>query len=374
MAGLLAGAPAPGAPPADPDWHIPPPDTAPSLQPDAQRLAAALEAHEQIAATGGWPVLPVDLDLAPGGRDARVVTLRDRLRRSGDLEGASGTADAWFFDAGLMEGLKRFQTRHGLPPSGRLDARTLAALNVPVEERMAQLRATLLRWSWLPTDFGVRYLLANVPGGTLTLVEAGEPTLTMRIIAGHPDRPTPSFRDTITAVVVDPPWSVPHRIAVEDLLPYQREDPGYLGRLHMRVLDRTGRELDARTIDWNRHAGENFPYFLRQDPGPHNGLGRFKFASDNPWYIYLHDSPSRRLFDLNSRTLSSGCLRVEKAQELAERLTGTPIGGPQAPPVTRRIPLPEPIPLWVVYLTSWVTPDGVVHFRPDVYGRDARLR
>jgi murein L,D-transpeptidase YcbB/YkuD len=219
----------------------------------------------------------------------------------------------------------------------------------------------------------------------------------MRVIAGHPDRPTPSFRDSIGRVVVNPPWSVPRTIAVEDLLPSQQEDPTFLARLGIRVIGASGQEVDATRIDWRRFNAGYFPYRLRQDPGPLNSLGKLKFVLSNPWDIFLHDTPSRRLFDLNSRTLSSGCVRLEKPEELADLLleggaavgaasaaTSTlvaPEGAPTrevapegAPTRTYSLTVPRPIPVYVVYLTSWVTPSGSVHFRPDVYGRDARLR
>jgi murein L,D-transpeptidase YcbB/YkuD len=315
-----------------------------------------------------------------------VALLRDRLRVSSDFAGLPGTADAWFFDAGLERGLQHFQARHGLADTGTLDEGTLAALNVPASARVQQLQVTLKRWGWLPRDPGPRYLWANVPGGSLELIENGVPTLAMRMIAGHPDRPTPSFRDTVRQIVVNPSWSVPHRIAVEDLLPYEREDPTFLARLGIRVFGAGRRPVDPARVDWQRVSAARFPYRLLQDPGPLNSLGRLKFVLDNPWEIFLHDTPSRRLFDLNSRMLSSGCLRLEKPEELAARLlVGAPSGAitlavaPEGAPTgtparTTTLTLPRPVPIYVVYLTSWVTPEGVVHFRPDVYGRDARLR
>ncbi|MBL8199497.1 MAG: L,D-transpeptidase family protein [Chromatiales bacterium] len=392
LALLLAATAAPGTPAQDPDWHIPLATGAGEPQhPDAVRLRDALARYQQLAAAGGWPELPAGTSLQPGQRDARVVALRDRLRIGGDFAGLPGTADAWFFDGGLQRAVQDFQARHGLPATGVPDERTIAALNVPAPERVRQLQSTLTRWSWLPRDFGPRYLWVNVPGGSLALVEDGTTTLAMRVIAGHPDRPTPSFQDTVTAIVENPSWSVPRTIAVEDLLPTQQEDPTFLARLGIRVFDGQGREQDATRIDWQRLSADRFPYRLRQDPGPLNSLGRLKFVLGNPWDIFLHDTPSRRLFDLNSRTLSSGCIRLENPEELARRLVGAPSGAtllpressprvssgrgvaPEGAP-TRTVKLPRPIAIYVVYLTSWVTPEGVVNFRPDVYGRDARLR
>jgi murein L,D-transpeptidase YcbB/YkuD len=388
LALLLASVAASGMPAQDPDWHIPlaiPAAGAPQ-HPDVLRLKEVLIRYQQLAATGGWPELPAGMTLQPGQRDPRVVALRDRLRVTGEFSGTPGTADAWFFDGGLQRALGDFQSRHGLPATGVPDDRTLAALNVPAADRVQQLQATLTRWSWLPRDFGPRYLWVNVPGGSLDLIENGAPVLTMRVIAGHPDRPTPSFQDTVSQIVLNPPWSVPHTIAVEDLLPTQQEDPTFLARLGIRVLDRNDRELDPARIDWQRVSADRFPYRLRQDPGPLNSLGRLKFVLSNPWDIFLHDTPSRRLFDLNSRTLSSGCIRLERPEELVGKI-GVRLVFPgianqsvsvntSLTPIfpTRTVTIPDPIPLYVVYLTSWVTPEGVVNFRPDVYGRDARLR
>jgi len=372
---LLTALPALSTPAGDPDWHIPlaPTDAGPPESPDAVRLRAALRHYEELAAAGGWPEWPAGTQPAPGNRDQRVVDLRERLRISGDFEGLPATADAWFFDASLQRALISFQERHGLPPSGEVDERTLAALNVPVEDRVRQLQATLTRWNWLPRDLGTRYLWANVPGGTLELIDNGAPVITMRIIAGHPDRPTPSFKDSIRHIVVNPPWSVPRTIAVEDLLPSQQADPTFLTRLGIRVIGAGDKEVDATGLDWRKFSASYFPYRLRQDPGPLNSLGKLKFVLHNPWDIFLHDTPSRRLFDLNSRTLSSGCLRLEKPEELADLLLegSAPANASEK---TRTLTLPRPITVYVVYLSSWVTPAGTIQFRPDVYGRDARLR
>jgi L,D-transpeptidase YcbB len=374
-------APALATPAGDPDWHIPlrPESAGESQRPEAQRLRAALAQYRALAASGGWPELPAGPVLQAGQRDERVALLRDRLRRSGDFSGTPATADAWFFDLPTAQALQAFQRRHALPDSGQLDERTRSALNVPVEARIQQLQATLSRWNWLPDDPGPRHLWINIVTGTLEVIDRGETVLQMRVIAGHPSRPTPSFQDTITQIVVNPSWSVPHTIAVEDLLPAQQADPDFFPRLGIRVLQGTGagtRELDARRIDWQRLGPERFSYRLLQKPGPRNSLGRYKLVMDNPWDIYLHDTPSRRLFELSSRTLSSGCIRLEQPEALVQLLLGgTPLpAGTGDDSRTRTIRLDQPVPVYIVYLTSWVSPTGEVNFRPDVYGRDAGLR
>jgi hypothetical protein len=275
------------APAGDPDWHIPlTPDTAgESQRPEAVRLREALARYRQLAADGGWPELPAGTVLQAGQRDERVALLRDRLRISGDFSGLPATADAWFFDQPTASALQSFQRRHALPDSGQLDERTRAALNLPVDVRIQQLQATLTRWNWLPRDPGPRHLWINVVTGTLDVIDQRETVLQMRVIAGHPSRPTPSFQDEVREVVVNPSWSVPHTIAVEDLLPAQQADPDFFGRLGIRVLrgGTNGRELDARRIDWQRLGPERFPYRLLQRPGPLNSLGRYKLVMDNPW-------------------------------------------------------------------------------------------
>jgi murein L,D-transpeptidase YcbB/YkuD len=373
-------APVPG-PAQDPHWHIPlTPDTAgESQRPEAVRLREAIAHYQQIAAAGGWPELPAGPLLQAGQRDERVALLRDRLRISGDFSGIPATADAWFFDRPTAEALQTFQRRHALPDSGQLDERTRTALNIPVAARLQQLQATLTRWNWLPRDPGPRYLWVNVATGSLEVIEQRETVLQMRVIAGHPSRPTPSFQDEVRQIVVNPSWSVPHTIAVEDLLPAQQADPDFFSRLGIRVFRGSGpaaRELDARKVDWQRVSPERFPYRLLQNAGPLNSLGRYKLVMNNPYDIYLHDTPSRRLFDLASRTLSSGCIRLEQPEALVQLLLeGTPLpAGAENGTRTRNITLPRPIPVYIVYLTSWVTPGGEVNFRPDVYGRDTGLR
>lgn len=378
---LLLNTAALAAPVQDPDWHIPlSPDTAgESQRPEAVRLREALARYRQLAADGGWPELPAGTTLQAGQRDERVALLRDRLRIGGDFSGILATADAWFFDQPTAAALQAFQRRHALPDSGQLDERTRTALNVPVSARIQQLQATLTRWNWLPHDPGPRYLWINVATGTLDVIERRETVLQMRIIAGHPSRPTPSFQDKVRQIVFNPSWSVPHTIAVEDLLPAQQADPDFFGRLGIRVFRGSGaeaRELDARRIDWQHLGPDRFPYRLLQKPGPLNSLGRYKLVMENPYDIYLHDTPSRRLFDLSSRTLSSGCIRLEQPEALVNLLlAGTPLpASTEDGSRTRTVMLPRPIPVYIVYLTSWVTPTGEVNFRPDVYGRDAGLR
>jgi murein L,D-transpeptidase YcbB/YkuD len=378
-----AAAAAPSYPPpasADPDWHIPwDPARSAGAQPEALRLDAAIARYRELVAAGGWEALGPTPGLAPGSRDPAVAALRRRLRASGDFTAEIG-ADPWFFDAGLVVAIRRFQARHGLAETGVIDAGTLAEMNVPASERLAQLEATRARWEWLPADRGAAHVIANVPAATLAVVDGGRTLLSMRTVVGHPERPTPSFVSTVQAVVFHPEWSVPRRIAVEDLLPQQQQDAGFLDRLGIRVLDGRGRRVAAARVDWRSLSADRFPYRLVQAAGPANSLGRVKLALDNPFDIYLHDSPSRPLFGLSYRTLGSGCIRLEDAGALVTWLlagdrawTGADTAARLAGSRTETLRLDRRIPVWILYLTSSVDADGTVHFRRDVYGWDARL-
>ncbi len=373
----------------DPDWHIParlpltdPASAQPPAHPQYGLLQQALARYLAIERGGGWPGVPAGATLRLGTRDARVAVLRDRLRASGDYR-AEMQADPWFFDTGLDEALRRFQEQHGLEATGRLDERTLGYLNVPAAARAEQLAAVLERWRWLPPAFGSRYVWVNTATTTLDVFADGQREFSMRTIVGHASRPTPSLASEVRQVVFNPGWSVPYTIAVEDLLPRQQEDPGYLARHAIRVFTGTPespRELDPARIDWAALGPGRFPYRLRQDAGPGNSLGRIKLAMDNPFDIYLHDTPARGLFDLTSRTLGSGCVRLEDAARFTTFLlagdrewTAADTEARIASGRTTTLNLQHTLPIWIVYLTAWADEDGTVNFRRDVYGWDARL-
>lgn len=351
-------------------------------------LRAGLARLRETAAAGGWPRVPRGPTLRAGDRGLRVAALRQRFISTcidPEAPGAPAVPETYGeeFDAILGAAVTAFQLRHGLEPDGVVGPRTLAALNVPVEERVAQVEANLERLRWLPRDLGRRHVLVNVPDFRLTLVEAGEPPFEMRVIAGRVARRTPFFTAEITRVVLNPPWTVPDTIAVEDKLPEILADPGYLAANGYRVLGRAGglwREVEAASVDWASLGRGRFPVRLRQDPGPLNALGRVKFEMPNPYDIYLHDTPRRELFERTSRSFSSGCIRLERPVELAERLLRGSGGWDRARLAaaidqgkTVTIPVPDPIPVFLLYRTAWADDLEALQFREDVYGRDRRL-
>jgi murein L,D-transpeptidase YcbB/YkuD len=341
-------------------------------------LAAALARLEEQSAAGEPAPVPAGPQLRVGQRDPRVAALRARLRARGDYSGTAG-ADAWYFDAALDAALRRLQRRHLLVEDGVLGERTLAAVNRSAAELADQLRVTLERWRWLPADLGREYVWVNIARARLDLVTEGASSLSMRVVVGHRDRPTPSLAGRINLVVFNPSWSVPARIAIEDLLPRQQADATFLGSHGFQVRRANGQLVSPSGYDWASFGPQRLPVQLVQQPGAGNSLGRIKIAFDNDHDIYLHDTPVRGLFSLTTRSLSSGCVRLEDGASLATRLIAREMAWDAAATTatiaaerTRNVRLTQGMPVWLVYLTAW-TEDGEVRYGRDIYGRDAAV-
>ncbi len=351
-----------------------------TLTPDAWRLQQALEHYRQIDANGGWPAITsTGPTLRAGERHDDVVALRNRLRISGDFQ-ATMQADPYYFSAGLADAVRRFQARHGLFVDGIVERSTRRALNVSLTQRIEQLQLNLRRWQDLPLPANRQQLLVNSAGGYVELRAGDDVLIRLNAIAGTPERPTPELQGQITRLILNPSWTVPKRIAVEDLLPLQQRDRHFFSNSNIRVFQGLGdsaRETDPADVDWAALHEGYFPYWLRQDPGPDNSLGRIKFHFANQHDVYLHDTPNRVLFKLPNRTFSSGCVRVENAMQLAEailQLDGQTTAGQflqrDSMQSSQHLTLASGLPITIAYLTSWVTEDGAVHFTADHYGHD----
>jgi murein L,D-transpeptidase YcbB/YkuD len=351
---------------------------APQLDP-YRGLRAALAGHRVIQAAGGWPRVAAGPTLEPGMRDPRVVSLRERLVASGDYD-AQVSAEPDRFDAALEAAVRRFQSHHALDPDGAVGRRTLAALDVDVAARIDQIRVNLERLRWVAQDLAGDYLVVDIAGFSARLFLGDRVAWRSRVVVGRPYRKTPVFRATLQYIVLNPTWTVPPTILREDVLPKLAADPAYLGRNQMQVVDRSGRPLDASGTDWSRYRSGGFPHQIVQAPGPDNPLGRMKFMLPNPYDVYLHDTPARRLFDSSERAFSSGCIRLEQPLDLAVLLLDNPEGwGPAAigaaigTGATRTLPVKRRVPVLVLYFTAEAQEDGAVQFRPDLYGRDPRV-
>lgn len=342
-----------------------------------RQLMRALSDYQRLAALGGWPVIPTGPTIRPGDRDDRVPQLRTLLRLTGDL--AQAVDEGPVFDPATVEAMRAFQSRHGLVDDGVLGPKTLEELNVPVEVRIRQIELNLERWRWMPKNFGRRHIRVNVADFSLAVVEEGKTVLKMPVIVGTRYRKTPVFSANMTYLEFAPYWTVPPTILREDKLPQIKVNPAYLAEKHFQVISRQDDRvtLDPQQIDWEKIEAADFPGLLRMDPGPWNPLGRVKFMFPNQFNVYLHDTNEAYLFGKNVRSFSSGCIRIKRPRELAAYLLEKDLGQERLRQLFEAT-APEqvsidPLPVHVQYWTAWVDPEGLVHFRPDVYYRDLDL-
>ena len=344
-----------------------------------RQLKTAYAREREAAAAGGWKPLPGGATLKPGVTDSRVPALRARLAAEGDLA-ASGAASGDRFDPALEAAVRAFQERHGLDADGAVGAGTLAELNVPISARLTQLRVNLERARWLLHDLPSEFVLVNVAGFRVYFVRNDAIAWRARAQVGKPFRATPIFRAEMSYLVLNPTWTVPPGIFAADILPAQRRDHGTLARKGLEVVDMKGNVVPPSSIDWASTTPRNFRYMLRQPAGPTNALGRVKFMFPNTHSVYLHDTPSKNLFDKSDRAFSSGCIRVENPLELAALLLEGQKGWDRAAldaaiaaGKTRTVTLDKHVPVLLFYWTAWVDTAGTLQLRRDLYGRDAKV-
>lgn len=344
-----------------------------------QGLVRAFAALDQLRISGGWGRLPAGPALRVGSMDTRVSPLRERLALSGDLAPPDLVTDDLRFDAQLENAVRSFQHRHGLNEDGVVGPRTLAELNVPVERRIDQIRINLERARWVTHEMPETFVAVNVAGALVYLVRNGMVVFEARAIVGKDYTKTPVFRALLRTIELNPTWTVPDGIVEEVLARVQRE-PDYLAKEGIRVLDRSGRQVDPSAIPFSEFTARTFPYHFRQDPGPANALGRIKFIFPNDYDVYLHDTPARSLFTKEERLFSHGCIRVDSPILLAELVLDDPelwsreaIEAAMAEETTRAIPLATPLLVFILYWTASTDMHGELHFYRDVYARDAEL-
>jgi len=340
-----------------------------------QRIAEAMLSYTALEVQGGWPVLPPSAKLATGSKGPDVVLLRQRLAITEEL--AADKVDGDVYDDALAAAVRRFQARHGLEETGSIGPKTLAALNVPVGKRLRQLAASLDRLSVLDFRFGQRYVVVNLPAAFAEAVD-GDTVVRRHVVqVGRPERPSPTLTTHVTTVNLNPTWTVPLGILKKDVIPKMRKDPGYAARMHMRVLDGAGHEVDPHAVDWSSDRAPNFT--IRQDSGTWNALGALRIDMPNPHSVYMHDTNHKELFSADYRFQSSGCTRVEDPRALATWLLADNPGWGRreidagiAKGERTDIRLAHKVPVAWVYLTGWATRDGTIHFRDDVYGHDEK--
>jgi murein L,D-transpeptidase YcbB/YkuD len=364
-----------------------------------RRLVERYRSFRSVAANEIWgPRIDGGRTLRPGDRGPRVAQARARLTAMGDLDpnvygrqaGTDGTVlatsevasdavatfDPEYFDQPLEDALKRFQARHGLNQDGLIGSATLAQLNISPRERAEQIAVNLERQRWLNGRLTDRYILVNTAGFEMWVMEDGRPVLSSRVINGQANEwETPEFSEMMTHMVVNPTWYVPMSIAKYEILPKLKQDPTYLAKAGMRLI---GVDAEAEQIDWSGVTPETFPGRVTQLPGEGNALGNVKFMFPNQYSVYLHDTPGKNLFEKDIRDFSHGCVRVERAHELAAYLLEGQARNPGAyfdevlaSGKEQRIEIERPLPVILTYRTAWIDENGIEQFRGDIYARDS---
>jgi murein L,D-transpeptidase YcbB/YkuD len=353
--------------------------------PPHQEYWDLMEAGKKLQKTvsaGGWPMFPPGKPLRPGDHDARIPFLRERLRAGGHLL-AEDPRDPDTFDPSLVVAVKKFQALNGLEADAIVGPGTIAALNVPAEKRLQQIYLNMERWRWLPRQWKERDVIVNTASFSLQAWQDQRKVLSMKVIVGKNYQKTPVFSEQMTYLEINPYWNVPRSIATKEFLPEIKRNPGYLTRNHYELLagwSNPPQAVNPWAVDWSSVSAQNFPYRIRQSPGPWNALGNIKFMFPNSFQVYLHDTPNRYLFKRHHRALSHGCIRVEKPLDLALLVlqddpawTRDRIENIIASKKRRIISLPRPWMVHIQYWTAWVDEDGQIHFGQDIYDRDQVL-
>lgn len=311
-----------------------------------------------------------------------ITSLRQRLQILGDLPKQDITIEDKI-DEDLTNALKKYQKRHGLKETGLIDKPTIENLNIPIEYRIDQIKINMERWRWLPEYLGTKYVIVNIANFEMELFEQNEMVMNKRVIVGKHYRKTPIFSDKITHIVINPYWTVPQNLAVQDIIPKIIKDNDYLKKQNMKIFRGWGSaavEIMLEEIDWSKVTQSNIDFYFRQDPGNSNALGRYVFRFPNKYNIFMHDTPTQDLFQENERTFSSGCIRLENPLDLVVYLLkDDPLWDRNKilktlnEQIDYTISLTEPMPIHLVYLTAWIESDGTAQFRKDIYERDLAL-
>jgi murein L,D-transpeptidase YcbB/YkuD len=278
----------------------------------------------------------------------------------------------------LVAAVQAFQARHGLEIDGIAGNQTMIALNVAVEDRIEALVIAMERWRWMPDDLGTNHLMVNIAGFDLRFVRDGALADRMAVVVGKPYHKTPVFSDQVRTIEFNPYWNVPSSIAVKEELPKLRSNPGRLAAQGFEAVH-GDRVIPVNAVNWSRYGPGNFPFQLRQRPGPRNALGQVKFLFPNQFNVYLHDTPARSLFSEPERAFSHGCIRLSRPIDLAEEVLALQggwsrqrIDGVLASGQRTVINVETPLPVHITYFTAWVD-NGQANFRSDIYEQDEKL-
>jgi murein L,D-transpeptidase YcbB/YkuD len=350
------------------------------------RLKAALANYLKLAGEGDGEPVPVPVKtIRPGDSYVGLAQLAARLKQLGDVPPGESAGDASVYQGAVVDGVKHFQSRHGLEPDGFVGKGTVAALNVPLKVRVEEIQFALERYRWIPDSFPQPPIVVNIPEFRLhTMIrQPGARPLDMAVVVGKAyQHKTPVFANYMRYVIFRPYWEVPPSIAQAELIPKMGRNPGYAAANNFIVVDGAGDVVADGAVSESVLAGlRSGAYRVRQKPGPKNSLGLIKFIFPNVYNVYMHGTPATQLFSRSRRDFSHGCIRLENPLALAEWVlhnnpewTDDRIVAAMNGSDTVQVDLPHPIPVLILYSTAVVPADGQVHFFSDIYGYDAELR
>jgi murein L,D-transpeptidase YcbB/YkuD len=345
-----------------------------------KELKEALIKYLELQKNGGWTEIALDQALQPGDTHAMVPLLRKRLRITEDY-GSCRSQEENRYGECLKEAIIHFQKRHGLSDDGVIGKETIAALNVPIEKRIEQIRLNLDRIKWLHERHSKRHIMVNIPAFTLFFEEDKALRLKMKVITGTRQNPTPIFSNTVRTIVLNPHWNVPKSIIQNEMIPKLLRNPNAMAKEKIEIYTGWGKDakkVSGRSVNWGRYRySKTLPFRFAQTPGYHNALGKVKFLFPNRFSVYMHDTPTKSLFDRNVRAFSHGCIRLDQPIELLKTFatfndnvdfekSQTILKGKRKSYMN----IPNKVPVDVIYLTAYVDYNGVLQFRNDIYGYD----
>ncbi|MBI6548483.1 L,D-transpeptidase [Xenorhabdus lircayensis] len=340
------------------------------------------EMLSQLADKQPWVDFSLKGTLKPGQSSESVIALRKILARSGTLDYSAVKSDNKIYGKELVAAIKRFQALHGLSADGVIGQSTKAWLNTTPQTRARIMALNIQRLRIIPGGISTG-ILVNIPNYSLFYYLDGKEVLSSKVVVGRPSRKTPIMSSELNNVVINPPWNVPTSMTRKDIAPRAMRDPSYFRTRGYTVFSSWSNDakvIDPSSINWGAVIPSSFPYRIRQAPGPTNSLGRFKFNMPNSEAIYLHDTPNQASFSQEMRAVSSGCVRVNKASELADMLLGdagwnkNKVSNSLKTWTTKYVNIPQKIPVFLYYQTAWVDEGGVPQYRADIYGYDMNAR
>lgn len=340
------------------------------------RLKVQLRLYRKLQKNGGLPkVITDEKHLSVGDQDSCLLQAKEHLLLTGDL--AVNDRSIVFTDS-LASAVKVFQQRMGLRETGELDLATLKEINQPIEFRIKQIMINMERLRWVPVEVEKDYLIINIPAFRLHVIENGKQAWMMKVVVGKAATQTSIFKGNLSQIVLNPYWGVPTSIVQNEILAKIKQHPSYLSENNIEVLS-GDKVVNPNTINWNKYEG-NVPFNFRQKPGDDNALGKIKFLFPNNFHIYLHDTPSKGLFDESKRAFSHGCIRVAEPERLARYLlrkdstwTEERMNKILRTDTEYGIRVRPTVPVYIVYFTAWVDSTGKINFRNDLYGLDEKL-